>query len=312
MATEQQVINKLKRGRETAPHATKRKAVTFPAVQVLEDGTTVTDVRDRQRTGYIYVKYDNNVPQSATDDARSGVSVRCVGRVANYKPDVPVWVERDADGEDHVIGLDEAQAIDAYEDAASTMTMPELPGGYPRDIVSGWRFKPLRVRIADEGGLSVMIEEGIYEYADQSFAWIDNTPVDLSSISVSSGMKRPVIIGLDPATETAITAYGDETPVIMPLFTLVDYNVVRNANPGKIWLFGYEHKDGKTAFTDIYDLKDIRAYLSPGQGVSSGGSFMPIELDFALTIPANRQVPVRRLTVTTSGVLTVDGILDVF
>lgn len=314
MATEQDVISKLRQFRTGAKHAGKVKAVTFAPTQVLEDGTSITDVRDRQRSGYIWVRIDNNVPQATTDDARAAVSVRCL-KVANYKEGLPVWIEKDADGEWHVEALDEAQAIDTYQDAAANMTLPELSGDIVRLILLADRFKYLRCRQAPEfGGLNVIIEDGIYLFSDDSYAWLDKTPIDLSTISVSSGKKRPVLIGIDPATNTSTTLAGTEVPntAVYPAFTLADYNELIRTDLTKMWLKGYERKDGVTSFQTLDDLVDVRPFLSPGaSGISSGGYFMPVDLTFTLTIPANRQVPVRRLTVST-GTLTVEGILDIF
>jgi hypothetical protein len=203
--------------------------------------------------------------------------------------------------------LDEGRMLDAYGDVAKSYTLPAIAGELRQEIVPGWRFKPLRVRAdAETAGLNVFIEPGRYEYLDTSYIW-DSTAVTDLAVTVSSNMKRAVIVGIDPVAGTPVVASGTERSVTLPDMTLYDYNLLINANKGKLWLFGYQRKSGVSVFQSLTDLVDLRAYLSLGGGVTSGGSFMPIELDFALTIPANRQAMVHTFRVVDGGSLRVLG-----
>jgi hypothetical protein len=307
MATEQDVIRKLQIFQQRAKHAGKIKAEIFPVPQELDDGTVVTDVRDRQRPGYSMVRLDNDVPQSLTADARSFVSVRNLN-AANYKAGVFVYIERDVDGEWHVPHQDEAANLDSHGEAAATLGLPALHGELLKLVLESRNFKPNRVRPDASGGLNIYIEEGIYSYADTYFAWDDPTPYDLSTISVSSGKQKPVIIGLNPATNSIITAEGSEKTLAEPI-SKADFITVMNTVPGKIWLAGYARIHGVTAFRTEFDLVDIRAWLSPGQGVSSGSGGMPIELNYELTIPANYQHVVDYMVTADGGSLINYGIV---
>jgi len=310
MATLDLVTQKLRRFQENARHAGKLTGVTTFITYVDESGASSRVIRDPENSNKIFVRLDESDTQTLTEDARAPIAVWNLNKV-QYKEGVYVELAYDRAGDLEIAGADNQLMHDAYEQAAGTIASPELVGELKREIVPGWRFKPLRVRPHESGGLNVVIEDGRYQYANASYAWLDKTPLDIASVSVSSGNKRPVIIGIEPGTDTAVLAYGSEVSLALPAFTLADYNTVATDNLGRIWLFGYEHKNGKTTFADLYDLIDIREYISPSGGVSSGQFFMPINLTFDLTIPAGYQVAVRRLNITT-GTLTINGVLDIF
>ncbi len=299
---------RFKKALPTIKHVGKQHAITYAATQDV-NGVTYITPEDKERTGYVYVRFDENETQSLTEDPRAAVSVRCFN-AADWKEGVPVILEQDVDGEWHVAGVDESRALDAFGAHAKAFTKPAVNGNLNMDIVPGWRFEPLRAYIdANAGGLNVIIAPGIYEFADDSYAWEDQTPINLATISVTSGMKRPVLIGIDPATGLSTTAYGDEVSVSMPKFTRVDYNELKRSNLGKLWQAGYERDARYSAFNSIYDLTDLRAFQSPGAGgVASGNTFMPTHLDFELTVPSGRQAPVQRqFFVVSGGRLIVDG-----
>jgi hypothetical protein len=299
---------RLKKALPTIKHAGTRRAVTYAATQEDATGATVVSVRDVNREGYVNVRLDENETQGLTEDPRQGFSVRCLN-AADWKEGVGVLLGRGVDGEEEVIGTDDARNLDSFGAHAAAFKRPLVNGNLDMSIIPGWRLEPLRVRPDSiSGGLNVVIEDGIYEYAGTSVAFTDKTPIDLGSISVSSGMRRPVIIGVDPATNTAITAYGDEVMASGYAFTIIDYNNVRTANPGKIWPFAYERKDGVTAFRSIYDLIYIGALYNP-TGIAGGVGFMPIDLGYELTIPPNQQFVVDYMTTVDGGSLINYGIL---
>lgn len=312
MTTIDLVAQKLRRFQENARHAGKLTGVTTYITYVNEAGTSTRVIRDPENSNKIYVRLDETDTQTLTENSRAPIAVWNLNKV-QYKEGIYVELAYDRAGDLEIVGTDNQLMHDAYEQAAGTIASPEVAGELKREIVPGWRFKPLRVRPHGSGGLNVIIEDGRYQYANASYAWLNKDPIDIADVSVSSNSKRPVIVGIQPGTDTAVLAYGSEVSTALPAFTLADYNDIANDNLGNVWLFGYEHKDGKTAFADIYDLVDIREYISPGGGISSGQGFMPINLNFALTIPAGYQAPpVRRLNIVSGGVLTINGVLDIF
>lgn len=294
----------LRKGRETAKHSGVQIAVTTNMPQITEDGVTYDTPRDIERTNHIWVLIDG--------DLSKPVSVWNIGAArVPYKENIQVVLNTDVFGNLKIIDSDPTQVDFMYGEAANTLFLGELVGEIISLVLPSRKFKPLRVRPDASGGLNVVIENGIYQFSDHSYAYMDVTPIDLSTITVSSGMKRPVLVGIDPATNTPTTAYGDEVPITLPEFTIVEYNAVIEANLSKLWLAGYQRKDGITAFQTAQDLTDARAWLSPGAGgVAAGNTFMPINLDFELIIPVNRQVPVKRLNIIDGGILQLNGILD--
>lgn len=312
MANDQDVVRKLKTILLGAKHRGKRKATTYAQEQVLENGTTVTDVADHERDGYVFVRYDDDEPQTYQDNARSGVSVRCVGRVADYEPGVSVWVVKDADGEDHVDSLEEAGALDTYGKGAASKTLPRIARELLKWIVPARNFAPLRAYQATEyGGLNVVIEKGFYGFDSDSHFYADTTPIDLTTVSVTSGYLRPVLIGIDPSTETPVLQAGDEFPATLPsAYTEAGFNAIIRTHLDKLWVSGYLRRSGITTWQTPDDLIDVRAFLSPGAGTIAGGStFMPINLDYELTINANRQVVVDYMTTSGDGALINYGIV---
>lgn len=303
------LIPMLKKGRETAVHAKTLSGVTTAVTQVNDSGVSVRSVRNVERANQIWVRLDETDTQTLSEDAREPVSVW--NFKVPYKEGIYVILGFNRAGEMRIVDMDEQAMDDAYQELAGTFAVPERSGELVQEVVPGWRFKPLRVRPDVSGGLNVVIEDGIYFYGDDFYAWTDKTPIDLADISVSSSTKRAVIIGIDPTDNTSVTAYGDEVSLALPEFTIIDYIAVANANFGKIWLMGYSRESGVTGFQSIYDLIDLRPYVSVS-GAASGAGFMPIDLDYELSIPANKQVAVRRLNVVAGGVITVDGVLDIF
>lgn len=297
------LIEVLKRGRDTAKHATIRRAVTVAVAQTDDDGNTVTTTRDMERDNRIWVLEDGSEAKP--------VSVLNAGTArVPQKEGIPVALDKDFTGNLKIVDADIELADFMFGQALNSLFLGELVGKLIDVIWPEDKFEPLLVR-ADSvsGGLNVLIKPGRYEYANGSIWWDSIAPYDVSAATVSSGMKRVVLIGLDPTTNTITTASGTERSIADYDFTASDANTVANDNPGVIWLAWYQRQDGVTSFQTAFDLHSFRAFV----GVDSPTSnLMPIELDYPLTIPANSQIPVRQLTVVSGGLLTIEGILDIF
>ena len=215
---------RLKRGRETAKHATVQPATTIAVAQVDDNGVTVTQPKDVEKGNKIFV-------QLANDQSRT-VSVWNIGKIAvPNKEGIPVYVDRNPGGELQIVDADALLMDSAFDQAANSELLPELIDELIRWIMPGRNFKPLRARQAAEyGGLNVVIEDGIFQFNNASYAWLDKTPIDLSTVTVSAGMKRPVLVGIDPATAESAILEGDEISTALPDFTLADYNEIMRAN----------------------------------------------------------------------------------
>ncbi len=294
----------LKRLYKTAKHEGKRPAVTCAQTQEDEAGTSYVTPKD--------IEHDNKIFVFIDGDTSKAVSVWNLPPCqVDYIDDLAVYVGEDAGGKLSIVEADKELMNAEFGEAARTVLLGQLAGDLIKLILPSRNFKPLRVRPHETGGLNIVIEPHRYEYGVTSYVWDDPSAYDLSAVTVTSGYRKPVIIGIDPSTQAITTATGAERSLAMPAFTLTEYNTVVSANPGKLWLAGYARTDGVTSFQTLQDLVDLRAWLTPGGGIANGNSFMPIDLDFPLTIADNQQVPIRRLNIVAGGVLTVSGVLDI-
>jgi hypothetical protein len=144
---------------------------------------------------YIWVRFEQN-----------GESVRAINlHVDSGLANVRVRVGRDsATGQLEVLGLAAETALE-LGDIAGTLNIPTRISDLIRELVDPLRIKPLRVRPGD-AVFDVYVEGGYYWHNGELHGWTGDFINIAASVPGGLNTKRPLLIGIDPATDT-LTSY---------------------------------------------------------------------------------------------------------
>ena len=138
-------------------------------------------------------------------DTRETVAVwaKNVSRV-----NVDVMLDVTEAGELYVADLDYEAATAALGEGAATAFLPRISGSLAGFVVEGYQFKPGRARQNSTAGLLVYVEPFFYQHAGGSVYFTGGT-VDLTgTLPTTDEFWRWVKIGIDPDTNSLVTANG--------------------------------------------------------------------------------------------------------
>jgi hypothetical protein len=201
-------------------------------------------------------------------DTRETVAVwaKNVSRV-----NVDVMLDITEAGELYVADLDYEAATAALGEGAATAFLPRISGSLAGFVVEGYQFKPGRARQNSTAGLLVYVEPFFYQHAGASVYFAGGT-VDLTgTLPTTDEFWRWVKIGIDPDTNSLISANGtpqhqavDLTPAQLAAITLTD------ALP----LAGVKVRKDQTVIPQYEgDIVDCRHHFdSVGSGGGGGGA----------------------------------------
>lgn len=191
--TPQQRLERFQTAAERAQHAKKQRAKLG-----WYDGSTWQFQAAGMPTGYVYVRMgaQGNGTVTAVD-----------GNGVQWEPDLDVWVGPDVEGTPCVLGVVRTAARAIYGAYASSVQIPDHQ--HPFEIVGARRLAPGRLTpVADR--LSVTIAEFWYVHAG-ALVRFPETTVDLSSEEPAGTNDYVyVVVGVDPATNTATYVTGSE------------------------------------------------------------------------------------------------------
>ena len=258
-----------------------------------DDGVTSVKVTDSDTVNLVWAKLrgqDERIVQAYN------------GRVQPRNL-LPVWIRQLADGTYEIEGVRSRDGSDFLGEALGTMNLPEIIGMLMTVV---WPMRNLmagRVRLSEVGGLTVWVEPFYYSGGRFAGANFDLTPY----VPVTTDMQAWAVIWYDPVSDALGATVGTEYNLAYTM-TEIDLGAIA-LSPTYIRLAGVLLTEGDTvidAATVIVAAQDW--FDAP----VTQDNFFPIEITNEYTIPANRQQPARRCAVTGDGVLTVNGVLDVF
>lgn len=250
-----------------------------------EDGTFTLEVEGELNKVYVrlYGKKEQTFPAYNTFQLKS---------------EVPVFVRRDAGGDYVVTRINTRKATERFGEAASQFASTQIFGELSTTVWPSDRLKPGRVRLYEEGTLTVWIEAFHYLHEDAPKFWPGGLLDLTSNIPATANMQRWVKVGVDPATNTAVAEDGDDYPAMLtlPQDLLADILFTDNIPCGGIVL-----RNGQTAITDFRAFADCRVWIWQTQLGGGGGM-----TSFALA--ADTGTPE---TIGDSNTLTVAGGADI-
>jgi hypothetical protein len=258
-----------------------------------DDGVTSVKVTDSDANNLVwaYVQGQGNEPVQVYN-----ISVQ-------PRNHAPVWVRQLADGTFEVERLRSRDGSEFYGEAAASMNIGELIGELMATVWSARNLKPGRARLSELGGMYVYIEE--FFYSGGKFAG-DN--LDLTDYVPTTTDKQVwAVIYYDPVSAALGVTTGTEYDLVYTM-NEIDLGAIALA-PQYIPLAGVILTEGDTALSGSSTIVARQPWID---APINSEQFFPIEITDTRTIPANRQIAVRRLAVTGSGVLNVYGVLDIF
>lgn len=258
-----------------------------------DDGVTSVKVTDTDTVNLVWVKVygsDERIVQAYN------------GRV-QPRNKLPVWLRRLADGTYEIEGVRSRDGSDFLGEALGTMNIPELIGELLATVWPARNLKPGRARLSEAGGMTIAIEP--FYYADGYFEGGD---IDLTDyVPTTADTQVWAKIYFDPISDALGVTVSDSYTLAYTMLEedLGDVLISPNAVP----LTGVVLKYGDTTLSAASVIIAAQNWI--GAPITNDAYF-PIEITDTRSIPANRQIAVRRLAVTGSGALTVNGVLDVF
>jgi hypothetical protein len=215
----------------------------------------------------------------------------------------PVWLRQLADGTFEVEGGRARDGSDLYQEAAGTVFLQELIGELLATVWGARNLKPGRARLSELGGMNLYIEAFFH-----STGYFGGDDIDLTAyIPATASTHAWVKVWYDPVSDVLGATLGTEYGLPYTL-TKDDLGAI-SISPNYIPLAGVILTNGDTALSAASVIEAAQNWID---APISSEQFFPIEITNEYTIPVNRQIAVRRLAVTGSGVLTVNGVLDVF
>lgn len=197
------------------------------------NGTVNPNPSDGLATGKVWVRLESNSLAIVANNIT----------INNMMPNIPVWVGiSQRTGEWEVMGVNDA-AIAELGDIASTLNTPNRVGALVGEVTDPNWLSPLRVYPDDGINFGVAVDAGLF-YWQGSLHYFAGGTLDISASKPTSvfGTKRPVLIGIDPATDTLV-AYAGTTvlitaaPVGGKLITTEHiYDTIQAATAGIYWI----------------------------------------------------------------------------
>lgn len=261
-----------------------------------EDG--VSDVRVTDGTNLVWVLlYDENARVA-----------QAYNMTTQYRAGAPVWVRKMPDRTLEVVRIRARDGTDFYGDAAPTINSPPLIGELmPDTLWPGRNLIPGRLYTTSAGGMTIYIAPFHYDGG-----YFPGGTQDLTAnIPVTANKKAWVKVYVDPNAVDADDSIGATTGTYVDVTT----NPMNEADLAAIPLdssfipvAGIVLENGQTAIDDTTLVVDARQWLN---APSNPSQYMPIFLDYAFTMPSNRQVTIKRLIIQTGGSVTILGAIDI-
>lgn len=178
---------------------------------------------------------------------------------------------------------------------------PQARGDVQSDYITQFQCK----RHADTVNkpLTVVVGKGYLEINGVSYVFFP-TEVNLTSYVPASGAKRIACIYLK--TDLTLEVFASTSKLLIDPILAADIDECRQqATSGSMSIWGWVLQDGQTILTeDIEKNIDLRPIFTPP---ASTIDYFPINLTTSLTIPTNKQVVTGSFTISSGGVLTVNG-----
>jgi len=211
---------------------------------------------------YVYVRLGR--------DEETTTLHKAVNHAVGLVPDLPVWVERTAEGTLAIVGVRTAEFqvfAGGTRTGATVAPHTHEPGGGMVDPVSERRIKPGLVRAYKSGGaygLSVYIEPFTFRYNGIEKRWAGGTLNLAAYLPGTANTHRWVKVGVDPNAVTAVAVAGPEKS---KLVNLLDSELDAISFQSYIPLAGVKLVYGQTAISSETNFLGCRPWWS---GVGSG------------------------------------------
>lgn len=251
---------KLKRGRDTAKHATRQSGRTG---KLNDDGTIHRNPIDGLPPNRIWVRLGAT---KANPAGRGQVAVWNIGTnaVSTTVADAPVEVDFNRAGELKIVDSDD-EAADAFLGSAAPAAYngPAKPPELSRDPFPARNILDFRPRLDASGGLWLWVEAGYY---GENY-WPGGR-IDLSGeLPATSNRKAWVGVGYDPATNALVAVTGPERSLA---YTMLKSEAAALAfGTGVEPIAAVPLTDTSTSFTNT-DIEDLRRWLGGSSGSGSG------------------------------------------
>lgn len=277
-------------------------------------GVVNPDPKDGLEMPYVWVRFEEN-----------GEAVRAINlKVSSRMPNVRVHVARSAlNGQLTVLGLAEETAVE-LGDIAPTLNIPDRIADLILELLDTNRIKPLRVS-PGEDAFDVDVAPGFYWYQGELRAWMGGTINIATSVPGGFNTKRPVLIGIDPDTETLVSYDGTVAFMTVPpldgkMFTeaVIAQTVEDAAMPAVVWIACIPLTVNDGDWVDYFRTTALQFVAGNGTSITAGIALNDLT-DVIITTPAaddelyfngtnwvNGKITVLKTGDTMTGTLTVN------
>lgn len=214
------------------------------------------------------------------------------------KSQVPVIVRKASGGDYEIVRINTRKATELFGEAASHFASTQVFGELSTTVWPSDRLKPGRVRLYEEGTLTVWIEPFHYLHEDTPKFWPGGTLDLTANVPGTANMQRWVKVGIDPDTNTAVAEDGDDYPIMLTLSESLLSDILFTDD---IPCSGVILKNGQTAIADFRAFADCRLWIWQTQLGGGGGMT-------SFTLAADTGAPE---TITNGNALTVAGGTDI-